>query len=61
MHYAGRVDYQAKGWRVKNMDPLNENVVELLQLSKDPLVCEIWKDGESAMKKIYSQLNIANY
>ncbi|EYC22946.1 hypothetical protein Y032_0016g3031 [Ancylostoma ceylanicum] len=44
VHYAGRVDYQAKGWRVKNMDPLNENVVELLQLSKDPLVCEIWKD-----------------
>ncbi|KAK6734342.1 hypothetical protein RB195_017866 [Necator americanus] len=44
VHYAGRVDYQAKGWRVKNMDPLNENVVELLQLSKDLLVCEIWKD-----------------
>ncbi|RCN39601.1 myosin head [Ancylostoma caninum] len=44
VHYAGRVDYQAMGWRVKNMDPLNENVVELLQLSKDPLVCEIWKD-----------------
>uniref|UniRef100_A0A0N4W241 Myosin motor domain-containing protein n=1 Tax=Haemonchus placei TaxID=6290 RepID=A0A0N4W241_HAEPC len=44
VHYAGRVDYQAQGWRVKNMDPLNENVVELLQLSKDSLVCEIWKD-----------------
>ncbi|VDL71546.1 unnamed protein product [Nippostrongylus brasiliensis] len=37
VHYAGRVDYQANGWRVKNMDPLNENVVELLQQSKDPL------------------------
>uniref|UniRef100_A0A0K0DE50 Myosin motor domain-containing protein n=1 Tax=Angiostrongylus cantonensis TaxID=6313 RepID=A0A0K0DE50_ANGCA len=44
VHYAGRVDYKATGWRVKNMDPLNENVVELLQLSKDPLVAEIWKD-----------------
>ncbi|KAK5976702.1 Myosin head, partial [Trichostrongylus colubriformis] len=44
VHYAGRVDYQAQGWRVKNMDPLNENVVELLQQSKDFLVCEIWKD-----------------
>ncbi|KJH42978.1 myosin head [Dictyocaulus viviparus] len=44
VHYAGRVDYQATGWRVKNMDPLNENVVELLQLSKDPLLAEIWKD-----------------
>ncbi|WKX96530.1 hypothetical protein Q1695_012733 [Nippostrongylus brasiliensis] len=44
VHYAGRVDYQANGWRVKNMDPLNENVVELLQQSKDPLVSEIWKD-----------------
>ncbi|VDM76980.1 unnamed protein product [Strongylus vulgaris] len=48
VHYAGRVDYQAKGWRVKNMDPLNENVVELLQHSKDPLVSEIWKDGETS-------------
>ncbi|VDO70355.1 unnamed protein product [Heligmosomoides polygyrus] len=45
VHYAGRVDYQAKGWRVKNMDPLNENVVELLQSSKDQLVSDIWKDG----------------
>ncbi|KAJ1353296.1 Myosin N-terminal SH3-like domain, partial [Parelaphostrongylus tenuis] len=44
VHYAGRVDYKATGWRVKNMDPLNENVVELLQLSKDSLVAEIWKD-----------------
>ncbi|VDN23248.1 unnamed protein product, partial [Cylicostephanus goldi] len=52
VHYAGRVDYQAKGWRVKNMDPLNENVVDLLQLSKDPLVCEIWKDGKKICLKV---------
>lgn len=31
---------------MKNMDPLNENVVSLLQNSQDPFVCHIWKDAE---------------
>ncbi|CAI4226603.1 unnamed protein product [Auanema sp. JU1783] len=44
VHYAGRVDYAASGWRVKNMDPLNENVVELLQSARESLLAEIWKD-----------------
>ena len=30
---------------MKNMDPLNENVVALLQTSSDPFVIAIWKDG----------------
>lgn len=47
-HYAGRVDYLVDDWIVKNTDPLNENVVSLLQNSTDPLVCQIWKDGERA-------------
>ena len=31
---------------MKNMDPLNENIVQYLQASQDPFVCHIWKDGE---------------
>ena len=31
---------------MKNMDPLNENVVQLLQQSLDPFVVIIWKDAE---------------
>jgi myosin protein heavy chain len=46
IHYAGRVDYSAAKWLMKNMDPLNENVVSLLQASQDPFVVHIWKDGE---------------
>lgn len=45
LHYAGRVDYSATKWLMKNMDPLNENVVQLLQASQDPFVLQIWKDG----------------
>lgn len=48
IHYAGRVDYSAAKWLMKNMDPLNENVVSLLQASQDPFVVYIWKDGESS-------------
>ncbi|XP_048269767.1 myosin heavy chain, non-muscle isoform X1 [Bombus affinis] len=46
IHYAGKVDYSAAKWLMKNMDPLNENVVSLLQNSQDPFVCHIWKDAE---------------
>ncbi|XP_021350590.1 myosin heavy chain, non-muscle-like isoform X2 [Mizuhopecten yessoensis] len=46
IHYAGKVDYSAKMWLMKNMDPLNENVVSLLQTSSDPFVVAIWKDAE---------------
>lgn len=45
-HYAGKVDYSATQWLMKNMDPLNENVVQLLQMSSDPFVTQIWKDAE---------------
>lgn len=46
VHYAGRVDYSAEKWLMKNMDPLNENIVSLLQASQDPFVVTIWKDAE---------------
>lgn len=46
IHYAGKVDYSATKWLMKNMDPLNENIVSLLQTSQDPFVINIWKDAE---------------
>ncbi|CAG2054855.1 unnamed protein product [Timema podura] len=48
IHYAGRVDYSAAKWLMKNMDPLNENIVSLLQASQDPFVVHIWKDEQLA-------------
>nr|NVI80086.1 zipper [Cucujiformia] len=47
IHYAGKVDYCANQWLMKNMDPQNENVVSLFQASQDPFVVHIWKDAES--------------
>jgi len=44
LHYAGQVNYSAAKWLMKNMDPLNENIVQYLQASTDPFVCHIWKD-----------------
>uniref|UniRef100_F6QF55 Myosin, heavy chain 10, non-muscle n=1 Tax=Xenopus tropicalis TaxID=8364 RepID=F6QF55_XENTR len=44
IHYAGRVDYKADEWLMKNMDPLNDNVATLLHQSSDKFVGELWKD-----------------
>ncbi|XP_035254392.1 myosin-9-like isoform X1 [Anguilla anguilla] len=44
MHYAGKVDYKADEWLMKNMDPLNDNVATLLNQSSDKFVSELWKD-----------------
>merc|ERR1712142_992033 len=46
IHYAGKVDYSCDQWLLKNMDPLNENVVSLLQNSSDDFIRTIWKDAE---------------
>lgn len=46
IHYAGKVDYNAGQWLLKNMDPLNENVVTLLQESSSDFIRTIWKDAE---------------
>jgi myosin heavy subunit len=46
IHYAGKVEYSAEQWLMKNMDPLNDNVVGLLQVSNDSFTREIWKDGK---------------
>jgi myosin protein heavy chain len=45
LHYAGRVDYVCDQWLLKNMDPLNENVVSQLQESSSEFIRTIWKDG----------------
>ncbi|XP_029446270.1 myosin-9 [Rhinatrema bivittatum] len=44
LHYAGKVDYKADEWLMKNMDPLNDNVATLLHQSSDKFVSELWKD-----------------
>ncbi|CAO2614688.1 Myh14 [Lemmus lemmus] len=44
LHYAGKVDYKANEWLMKNMDPLNDSVAALLHQSTDRLTAEIWKD-----------------
>ena len=36
----------ADQWLMKNMDPLNDNIVALLQVSSDPFTRDIWKDGK---------------
>lgn len=54
VHYAGKVDYSGHQWLMKNMDPLNENIVSLLQTSQDPFVVQIWKDGKSLWQESYS-------
>ncbi|XP_072339298.1 myosin-10 isoform X2 [Scyliorhinus torazame] len=46
IHYAGKVDYKADEWLLKNMDPLNDNVATLLHQSLDKFVAELWKDVE---------------
>ncbi|KAM4703591.1 myosin-10-like isoform 2-T2 [Rhinophrynus dorsalis] len=44
IHYAGKVDYKADEWLMKNMDPLNDNVATLLHQSTDKFTSELWKD-----------------
>uniref|UniRef100_U3FWK8 Myosin-9 n=3 Tax=Micrurus TaxID=8634 RepID=U3FWK8_MICFL len=44
IHYAGKVDYKADEWLMKNMDPLNDNVATLLHQSSDKFVSDLWKD-----------------
>nr|XP_014349507.1 PREDICTED: myosin-9 [Latimeria chalumnae] len=44
MHYAGKVDYKADEWLMKNMDPLNDNISSLLHQSSDKFVADLWRD-----------------
>uniref|UniRef100_A0AAQ5YFF7 Myosin-9 n=1 Tax=Amphiprion ocellaris TaxID=80972 RepID=A0AAQ5YFF7_AMPOC len=53
MHYAGKVDYKADEWLMKNMDPLNDNVATLLNQSTDKFVSELWKDELQNCQRAY--------
>uniref|UniRef100_A0AAX7UGE7 Myosin-9 n=1 Tax=Astatotilapia calliptera TaxID=8154 RepID=A0AAX7UGE7_ASTCA len=44
IHYAGKVDYKANAWLMKNMDPLNECVATLLNQSTDKFTSDLWRD-----------------
>ncbi|XP_021164077.2 myosin-9 isoform X2 [Fundulus heteroclitus] len=44
IHYAGKVDYKANEWLMKNMDPLNECVATLLNQSTDKFTADLWRD-----------------
>lgn len=39
-----QVDYSCDQWLMKNMDPLNDNVVQLLANSNDWFVATLWRD-----------------
>ncbi|XP_063058271.1 myosin-11a isoform X2 [Engraulis encrasicolus] len=45
-HYAGRVDYNARAWLTKNMDPLNDNVTALLTASSNNFMADLWRDAD---------------
>ncbi|XP_077453911.1 uncharacterized protein myh14 isoform X2 [Stigmatopora argus] len=53
IHYAGKVDYKANDWLVKNMDPLNDNVASLLHQSSDHFVSELWKEDIQTLPRVY--------
>ncbi|XP_068605476.1 myosin-11-like [Brachionichthys hirsutus] len=44
LHYAGKVDYNAASWLTKNMDPLNDNVTALLNISSSSFIQDLWRD-----------------
>ncbi|KAM4825344.1 myosin-14 [Thomomys bottae] len=54
LHYAGKVDYKANEWLMKNMDPLNDSVAALLHQSTDRLTAEIWKDEHGGLQQFAS-------
>lgn len=54
-----QVDYNAAKWLMKNMDPLNDNIVSLFQNSSDPFVGSLWKDtGTQHPLKVVTPLAI---
>uniref|UniRef100_A0AAQ4R7N0 Myosin-9 n=1 Tax=Gasterosteus aculeatus aculeatus TaxID=481459 RepID=A0AAQ4R7N0_GASAC len=53
IHYAGKVDYKADAWLMKNMDPLNECVAALFNQSTDKFTAELWKDSKKPIKHLF--------
>ena len=50
-HYAGEVQYNADDWPSKNMDQLNDNVVNLLGGSKKQTMKELWPDAKAVQAR----------
>uniref|UniRef100_A0A673BTY3 Myosin, heavy chain 14, non-muscle n=1 Tax=Sphaeramia orbicularis TaxID=375764 RepID=A0A673BTY3_9TELE len=61
IHYAGKVDYKADDWLVKNMDPLNDNVASLLHQSSDHFVSELWKEGKNLIMGSSTSIHLCLY
>ncbi|KAK6326816.1 hypothetical protein J4Q44_G00024610 [Coregonus suidteri] len=53
IHYAGKVDYKADDWLVKNMDPLNDNIASLLHQSSDHFISELWREDIQTLPRVY--------
>lgn len=50
--------YVLEQWLMKNMDPLNDNVIYLLQSSSDLFIKELWKNGRFfSIRLIYNYSN----
>lgn len=47
-HYAGKVDYTAEDWLVKNKDPLNENLTSVFSASTDTFVAGLFAEVADA-------------
>uniref|UniRef100_A0A8D3DTR5 Myosin, heavy chain 10, non-muscle n=1 Tax=Scophthalmus maximus TaxID=52904 RepID=A0A8D3DTR5_SCOMX len=60
LHYAGKVDYKADEWLMKNMDPLNDNVATLLHQSTDKFVAELWKDEIQTIQRASFYENVTS-
>ncbi|CDO94708.1 unnamed protein product [Kluyveromyces dobzhanskii CBS 2104] len=43
-HYAGDVEYNVTGWLLKNKDPLNENLLQVLNDCTNPLVSQFFSE-----------------
>lgn len=46
IHYAGNVNYSCQNWLSKNMDPLNETVINVIAQSNDPFVQNLFKNRD---------------
>ena len=55
-HYAGEVKYNADDWPAKNMDQLNDNVVNLLGGSKKQTMKELWPDAKAVQARQKTQM-----
>ncbi|PRD26329.1 UNVERIFIED_CONTAM: Unconventional myosin-Id [Trichonephila clavipes] len=51
-HYAGDVTYSITGFMEKNMDSLYQDFKRLMYCSADPLISEMWPDGDKDITQV---------